>query len=56
MEKKCSLDLLLNILKLIMPQYYGKEVRQLIDDHFNSNLKQECIRTIIQSIDNHLSK
>ena len=34
----------------------GKEVRQLIDDHFNSNLKQECIRTIIQSIDNHLSK
>ena len=34
----------------------GKEIRQLIDDHFNSNLKQERIRTIIQSIDNYLSK
>ena len=34
----------------------GKEVRQLIDDHFNSNLKQERIRTIIQSIDNYLSE
>ena len=33
----------------------GKEIRQLIDDHFNSNMKQESIRTIIQSIDNYLS-
>ena len=34
----------------------GIEIGNLIDDHFNSNLKQERIRTIIQSIDNYLSE
>jgi hypothetical protein len=34
----------------------GIEIGNLIDDHFNSNLKQERIRTIIQSIDHYLSK
>jgi len=32
----------------------GKEVRQLIDDHFNSDLKKERLRIVIKSIDDHV--
>ena len=36
--------------------FYDNKTTQKVMSYFNSNLKQECIRTIIQSIDNHLSK